>query len=161
MTEETLITPELKAMVGQEKDLPGIEAIDKTSIARYVHAISDLDPLYLDEEYARETEHGGVVAPPTFVFDLIPASAELGDDGRDLTRIKLPGYRLARAGNEYQFFRLVRPGDAVNRKRKIVDVYEKESKRVGTIIFVVYDTTYTNQEGELLGVNRETLMFFK
>ena len=161
MTEETLITPELKAMVGQEKDLPGIEAIDKTSIARYAHAISDLDPLYLDEEYARETEHGGVVAPPTFVFDLIPASAELGDDGRDLTRIKLPGYRLARAGNEYQFFRLVRPGDAVNRKRKIVDVYEKESKRVGMIIFVVYDTTYTNQEGELLGINRETLMFFK
>lgn len=161
MTEETLITPELKAMVGQEKDLPGIEAIDKTSIARYVHAISDLDPLYLDEEYARETEYGGVVAPPTFVFDLVPASAELGDDGRDLTRIKLPGYRLARAGNEYQFFRLVRPGDAVNRKRKIVDVYEKESKRVGTIIFVVYDTTYTNQEGELLGINRETLMFFK
>lgn len=161
MTEETLINPELKAMVGQETDLPGIEAIDKTSIARYAHAISDPDPRYLDEEYARKKEHGGVVAPPTFVFDLIPASVELGDDGRDLTRIKLPGYRLARGGNEYQFFKLVRPGDAVHRKRKIIDVYEKESKKVGTIIFVVYDTTYTNQEGELLGINRETLMFFK
>jgi acyl dehydratase len=161
MTEETLITPELKAMVGQETDLPGIEAIDRTSIARYAHAISDLDPLYLDEEYAKQTEYGGVVAPPTFLFDIIPASVEVGDDGRDLTRIKLPGYRLARGGNEYQFFRLVRPGDVVNRKRKIIDVYEKESKKVGTMIFVVYDISYTNQEGELLGINRETLMFFK
>jgi len=84
MTEESLITPELKAMVGQETDLPGIEAIDRTSIARYAHAISDLDPLYLDEEYAKQTEYGGVVAPPTFLFDIIPASVEVGDDGRDL-----------------------------------------------------------------------------
>lgn len=161
MREESLITPEIKAMIGQETDLPRIGAIDETSIIRYAQAIMDLNPLYRDEEYAQKTDYGGIIAPPTFVFDTIPASTDIGDDGRDLTRIKLPGFKLARGSNEYQFFEPVRPGDVINRKRKIIDIYQRESKKVGKIIFIVYDTTYTNQEEELLGINRETLMFFK
>ena len=161
MSENSLLTPEISAMVGQETDLPAIEAIDQTSIIRYAQAISDLNPLYFDEEYAQKTEYSGTIAPPTFIFDIVPASTDIGDDGRDLTRIKLPGLRLARAGNEYQFFEPARPGDIINRKREIISVYERENKKVGKIIFVVYDTTYANQRGELLGINRETLMFFK
>ena len=49
----------------------------------------------------------------------------------------------------------------MSRKREIVEVYKRESKTRGKIIFVVYDITYTNQEGDLLGINRETLLFFK
>lgn len=161
MTEGSLLTAEIKAMVGQETDLPALEEIGKTSIIRYAHAISDLNPLYLDEEYAKKTEFGGVIAPPTYIFDVVPADTETGNDGRDLTRIALPAFRVARGGNEYQFFEPARPGDIISRKRKIIDVFERDSKKVGKIIFIVYDTIYTNQEGKLLGINRETLMFFR
>lgn len=156
-----MLDAKIKEMMGQEVDLPSIEAIDKTSIMRYTQAISDLNPLYLDEEYAKETEYGGIIAPPTFIFDMVPTFAEAGEDGRDLTRIALPGFKIARGGNEYQIFQPARLGDVINRKRKIIDIYERESKKVGNIIFIVYDTTYTNQKGQLLGINRETLMFFK
>lgn len=141
--------------------LPGIEPIDKSSIRRYAQSISDLNPLYLDEGYAEKTEYGGIIAPPTFIFDIVPTSADVGEDGRDLTRITLPGLKLMRGGNEYQFFQPARPGDVVNRKREIAKIYERESTAKGKIIFIVYDITYTNQAGELLGINRETLMFFK
>ncbi len=161
MSEESLLTAEIKAMVGQETDLPILEEVDKASIIRYAHAISDLNPLYLDEEYAKKTEFGGVIAPPTYIFDVVSAATEIGDDGRDLTRIALPGFRVARSGNEYQFFESTRPGDVISRKRKIIDVFERDSKKVGKIIFIIYDTAYTNQEGKLLGINRETLMFFR
>lgn len=161
MSEESLLTAEIKAMVGEEAELPVLEEIGKTSIIRYAHAISDLNPLYFDEEYAKKTEFGGVIAPPTYIFDVVSADTETGDDGRDLTRIALPGFRVARGGNEYQFFEPVRPGDVISRKRKIIDVFERDSKKVGKIIFIVYDTTYTNQEGKLLSINRETLMFFR
>ncbi len=161
MSEESLLTAEIKTMVGQETDLPILEEVDKASIIRYAHAISDLNPLYLDGEYARKTEFGGVIAPPTYIFDVVSAATEIGDDGRDLTRIALPGFRVARGGNEYQFFEPARPGDVISRKRKIIDVFERDSKKVGKIIFIVYDTTYINQESKLLGINRETLMFFK
>jgi len=162
MTEKSLITAEMKSMIGQEIDLPSTEAIDKASILRYARAISDFNPLYSDEEYANQAEYGGIIAPPTFLFDVVPATTDIGDDGRDLTRIKLPGFKPAiRASNEYQLFESARPGDVINRKRKIINIYEREGKRVGKIVFVVYDTTYTNQKGRILGINRETLMFFK
>ena len=161
MSEDSLLTPDIKAMVGLETDLPNLESIDKTTIIRYVQAISDLNPLYIDEEYAKETDYGGIIAPLTFIFDVIPAATEIGDDGRDVTRIALPGFKVARGGNEYQFLEPARPGDVIMRRRKIVDVFERDSKKVGKIIFIVYDTTYSNQDARVLGVSRETLLFFK
>jgi acyl dehydratase len=162
VTEESLITPEIKAMIGQEVDFVGSEVIDRSSIRRYAQAISELNPLYLDEEYAKRTSYGGIIAPPTFIFDVSNnIFSEVGEDGRDLSRITVPCLRLARGGNEYQFFHQARPGDIINLKRKIIDIYERESKTVGRIMFIVYDITYTNQEGKLLGINRETIMFFK
>ena len=161
MAEESLLTAEIEALVGQETDLPILEEIGETSIIRYAHAISDLNPLYLDEEYAKKAELDGIIAPPTYIFDVVSAATVTGDNGRDLTRIALPGFRVARGGNEYQFFEPAKPGDVISRKRKIIDVFERDSKKVGKIIFIVYDITYTNQEGKLLGNNRETLMFFR
>jgi acyl dehydratase len=161
MTRDNLITAEMKIMIGQETNLPSIEVIDKVSIIRYAQAISDLNPLYFDEECAKKTKYGGIIAPATFIFDIVPALAEIDSDGRDVSRIKLPGLKLLRAGNEYQFFEPARPGDLINRKRKIIEIYERESKKLGKIIFIVYEITYNNQKGKLLGLNRETLIFFK
>jgi acyl dehydratase len=161
MSEDSILTPDIKAMLGQETNLPALEPIDKTTIIRYVQATSDSNPLYTDEEYAKGTAYGGIIAPPNFIFDVIPTGTEIGDDGRDLTRIALPGFRVARGGNEYQFLEPARPGDMITRKRKIVDVFERDSKKVGKIIFIVYDTTYSNQDARVLGINRETLLFFK
>lgn len=162
MSEESLITPEIRAMMGQEVESPGQEVVDTTAIRRYAAAIGDLDPLYLDEEYARKTSYGGIVAPPTFVFDVSNnIFTEVGEDGREKGRVTLPGLRVARGGNEWQFFEPARPGDVINRKRKIAEIYEREGRRAGKILFVVTETSYTNQRGQLLGINRETLMFFK
>jgi acyl dehydratase len=85
----------------------------------------------------------------------------VGEDGRELSKVAIPGLKLTRGGNEYQFFQPARPGDIVHQKRKIIDIYERPSKAVGKIMFIVYEITYTNQEDKLLGINRETLMFFR
>lgn len=162
MAEETLITPEIEAMRGREEFFPGKEAVDKSTIRRYAQAISDLNPLYLDEDYAKHSEYGGIIAPPTFIFDVShDIFAEIGQDGRDLSRITIPGMNAVRGGNEYRFLEPARPGDIVNRTRKIVDIYEKQSKKAGKILFIAYDTTFTNQRGRVLGICRETMMFLK
>jgi len=57
-------------MLGKEEYFPGREVVDISSIRRYAQAISDLNPLYLDEEYAKKSEYGGIIAPPTFIFDV-------------------------------------------------------------------------------------------
>lgn len=162
MPEETLITPEIRQMLGQQAVSPGKEVVDVSIIRRYAASIGDLNPLYLDERYARESSYGGIIAPPQFVFDVSNnIFSDVGDDGRDTARVSIPGFRVARAGNEFEFFEPVRPGDVINKKRRIAEMYEKEGKKAGKILFVISETSYTNQKGTLLGLNRETLMFFK
>ena len=157
-----LLTPEIKAMLGQETVLIGKEPIDKSSIRRYAQAILDLNPIYFDEDYAKNSKHGAIIAPPTYIFDVShDIFADTGKDGRDLTRITIDGLQAIRGGNEYQFKKPAKVGDVINAKRKIIDIYEKEGKTAGSILFIVYDITYTNQKDEVLGISRETMMFIK
>lgn len=87
--------------------------------------------------------------------------AKVGEDGRDLSRVSVQGMKPVRGGNTYEFYEPVRPGDVINKTRKITDIYEKESKKAGKILFIDYETTYTNQSERVLGKARETMMFLK
>lgn len=46
--------------------------IEKGAIRRFAEAIGDLNPLYLDEGYARARGYSSVLAPPTFPVSLRP-----------------------------------------------------------------------------------------
>ena len=61
---------------------------------------------------------------------------------------------MQRAGNEYEIFQPVHPDDIITLRRKITDVTEKQTK-TGKLILVTSEITYTNQRGELLGINKE------
>ena len=158
----SLLKPEIKAMVGQETVLIGKEPIDKSSIRRYAQAIFDTNPLYFDEDYAKNSKYGTIIAPPTYVFDVShDIFADTGKDGRDLTRITIEGLQAVRGGNAYQFKKPAKVGDIIHAKRKVIDIYEKEGRTAGKILFIVYDITFTNQRNEVLGSSRETMMFIK
>ena len=150
-------------MVGKEDVFPGTEVVEKSVIRRYVAAVGDTNPLYTDEEYARKAGYDGIIAPPTFVFDVnIRIDAPVGEDGRPMARVTLPPplSKIARAGNEYEFHKPARVGDIISTRRKITNIFEREG-RTGQLVFVEYDIYYTNQRQELLGINHERLVFFK
>lgn len=162
MGKESLITPEVKAMIGIEKTFSSPEEVGRATIRRFAIAVGDPNPLYWDEEFAQNTRYGGIIAPPTMIFEL---NHNLGDDiseedGGYSDKILLPPplTRFVRGGNEYEFFQPVRPMDKITVKRKISQIYEKEGKG-GPLVFVIIELTYTNQKGELLGINRETFVF--
>ena len=68
------------------------------------------------------------------------------------------GYgRTLDGGAEYDFFHPVRAGDILAAVPKIIDIYERESKR-GNIIFSVMETTYDNQNGNLVAKVRQTFI---
>ncbi len=48
----------------------------------------------------------------------------------------------------------MRPGDVIRSSTKLVDVYEKTG-RLGVMMFVVNETTWTNQRGEQIKVDRK------
>jgi len=146
--------------VGRDIVFHSGHALGMATIQRFAAAIGDQNPLYWDENYARQTPYGGISAPPTLIFEVNHnVRGALGADGfvRQLADFLAPLGLPERAGNEYEMRQPVRPDDVLTLRRRIVDVGEKQGK-TGRVVFVSSEITYTNQRGEVLGSDRETMV---
>ena len=135
------------------------EEVGHASIRKFAQAIGDLNPLYIDRKAAEAGPYGGVVAPPTFVCETTQYyRGDVDEEGGFADRLSLPFGQVIRGANEYTFHRPLRPDDVITARWRISDIYEREG-RTGYLLFVVVDITYKQQHGELLGENRETLIY--
>lgn len=151
MAEESVITEELRNMVGVEA-APEVFEIEKGHIRRFAEAVGDLNPLWQDEAYARKSRYGSIIAPPMF----------LQDEGKNkfadrLIEIPLPLPGFLNGGVEIEFYQPMKPGDIITTRAKLVDLYEKQGK-TGKLIFMVVEVTFTNQRGELVSISRNTFI---
>jgi acyl dehydratase len=100
---------------------------------------SDLNPLYREAEYGRLSRYGTQVGHPMFPM-------AFGWIGR--TRWGLPGVHGFYAGNDWELFRHVRPGDRISAIERVVGVDVKKSEFSGTLVLQYVEATYFNQRGE-------------
>lgn len=149
----------LKATVGRELVFQAPDEIGRSAFRQYALAVGDFNPLYSDRE--RAAAHGlrDVMAPPTLVCDTWQYVDSDMDERGDLVGRGFFGEPAGlRAGNEYEFFQPVHPGDVLTARWLVKDVYRR-SGRSGSLIFQVIEATYRNQRGELLARNTETLFY--
>lgn len=150
---------ETKAVIGRTTQ--HVYDVTVKDIRRYADAVGDPNPLYYDEAYARNTPHGGIVAPPLFchalAFDDVPAR-QLRPDGLPTELdLPLPVDRAVGGGSTFEAGAPVRPGDVITVTKTVEDIYTKDG-RSGTLYFVVLDTTYTNQDGKVVARERGTFV---
>ena len=119
-----------------------------------------------DEEYAKKTELGGIIAPPTFA----QASAQFDPDyflrpkigkpwfgsGKEPTGVK-PGIEDSGSGGRglhaeqhFEYHRQIRPGDVLTATVKPGKRWEKEGRRSGKLIFDEMIIEYRDHKGELV-----------
>ena len=161
----TLLTDEVRAWIGREVAFTAPEALGRSAIRYFALAVGDDNPLYADDAHAREHGYPSVIAPPTLVCEtnqFVPDPAP-DDDGYIGHTWDLPvtGCRLVRGGNRYTFERPVLPSDRVTVRWRIADIEQKSSSDDTPMLVVTSEATYTNQDGELLATNRETLIYTK
>jgi 3-methylfumaryl-CoA hydratase len=86
---------------------------------------------------------------------------ELRPDGLAQGGLRPPikAARTMAGGNEIEFFHPIRIGDRITRVSKIADIYEKQG-RSGPLVFTIIEHRYTNQEGNLVAVERITGISF-
>ena len=144
---EGKITPEaIKAaenMIGMQLRPEGPYLQDATAdtMRNWCNGIGDLNPLYRDEEHGRLSRYGSIVAHPNFPM-------AFGWIGR--TRWGLPGVHGFYAGNDWEFFRHVRPGDRITAIERVVGIDVKESKFSGTLVMQYVEATFANQFGDVV-----------
>ena len=173
---------ELRALVGGESavvDRP--DEVCKQMIRHWCEAMEDANPVYTDEEYARRTKFGGIIAPPTMIQawcfpPLWPAGQELQwrdpevyAKGQPPVPHQVALEKLAKAGctgvfaarTVMEFVQPLFPGDRVNLAIKLVDVTPERETRAGKGHFVTFVNTYTNQRDELVGTQAFTVLAFR
>jgi acyl dehydratase len=144
-------------------------------LRRFTQAVMESNPVHWDDEAARARGYDGVVAPPLFPVhasrrpagtpdppdrlrddpDWDGASIDGGING--LPPLDMPLRRVLNGGNEARFYRLARVGDAISSESRYVSITEREA-RSGPMVFVVFETEYRNQDGDLLVSVRQTMI---
>ena len=133
----------------------------------FARSVADGNQIYHDEEYAKGTEVGSIIAPPTFA----QASAQfdpdyflrpkLGEDwfgsGKEPTGVKREssgggggGGGGLHAEQHFEYHRHLKPGDVLTGTNKPGKTWEKEGKRSGKLVFSETVTEYRDQNGELV-----------
>lgn len=150
--------------------------LERDSIRRFVQAVMDTDPVYWNEAVAQESRYGGLVAPPLYPLHafrpradapdaLEPARLDPEHDGATgigsrfgLPPIPSPFKRLLNGGNEMEIYRCLHLGERAVAKPRYAKLELKQGKS-GEMLLVVVETRFETEAGELLLINRQTLIW--
>lgn len=117
-------------VVGQEK------------IKEYALAVGDLNPLYIDPEFAKKSKYSTVVAPPMFV--VVFAKESMFNLFLD-SELNLNISRLVHGEQEFNFHKVVKANDSIKTISKIKNIYQKNNND-----FIQLETNSYNQNNELV-----------
>jgi hypothetical protein len=150
MSGDSLITDQMKAQIGKEINFGAPFEVEKGAIRSMAEAMNFLHPLYLDEKYALSKGHSSVVAPPGFAAYDLPLGAPLGV-------LKFPFEIVSglHGSDDWEYFKDIHARDVLTPRGKIIDLIEKVGK-MGRMLFVVSEVTFTNQRSEVVAIYRPT-----
>ena len=131
------------------------------NILMFEDGIGDYNPLRMDEEYARKSRSGMITAPPSFLYRVLHGWGASITGNINPQRLSLKNVSLMYAGCDWEFFRPIWLGDKLYGQEKIVDIYRKPSKALGSICFCAEETSYYNQKKELVATNRTLMARFQ
>ena len=136
---EPLLNDELKSWIGREVRYQAREELGRASIRYFALAIDDENPLYQDDDYAREAGYPSLVAPPTFAVETCQYAHGRPDGNGYMGHsweLPITNCRMIRAGNDYEFMRPVLPDDRISITWTLEDMVERTSSRGGSQLFV-------------------------
>jgi acyl dehydratase len=136
------------AHVGRESE-PVTYEVERGQIKRFVEAIGDSDPIYVDEKAARAAGHPRIPAPPTFATALRPNDPREGMD--------IDWKKLLHGEQEYRYHRPIFAGDRLTVKGRIAEAYVKSGKS-GDMDMMVLETTATDDSGAIVFTARSLVV---
>ena len=141
-----------KQFIGHEFE-PFSTDIEKGRLKFFAKAIGETNPIYTDEKAAQVAGYKTIPAPATFMFSIDLDGPELLPI---LKLLKLDLGRVLHGSQDFEYKGQIYAGDTISQSSKIVDIFDKKD---GALEFVVQESSYTNQHGELVGRATQTLVY--
>lgn len=143
MNGESLITEELRNMINKCAE-PEVWEVEKGQIKRLAQAVGDPNPLWQDEDYARQSRYGNIIGSHTFMID--NGLVKFVDSFDKM----FPLLGNINGGTEIEHYGPINPGDVITTIAKLSDVEEKSDKHGDKMLFLHVEVSYTNQDGVLV-----------
>ncbi len=160
--------------VGSGKASVAPDPVNQPMIRHWAAAFEDANPVYTDPEFAAGTRFGGIVAPPlmlqtwTMATPMITGIADRGgapipsEGTSPMTVFDEAGFVGTLASNsEFEIMRYLRIGETIAATTVIESVSEQKKTRIGLGHFVTWVTTYVDNSGETVGIQRFRILKFK
>ena len=139
--------------------------VEAGHIMMFARSVGDANPIYYDADYAKDTEPGSVLAPPTFP----QASAQFDPDYFLRPKIGEEWFGSAKgptgitkkseggggggglhAEQHFEYHRHIKPGDLLRATTRPGKTWEKQGRRGGKLVFNEAVTEYRDQKDELV-----------
>lgn len=158
---------------GEGKPSRSSDPVNAAMIRHWAYALSDMNPAYLDPEFAANSRYGGIVSPPVMLqtWTMPPPKLEgIHDRGGVPIEIKKNVLQfLADAGytgiiatnSEFEIERYPRVGDEITGETVFESISDEKQTAMGAGFFVTWLTTYRDQNGDVIGKQRFRTLRFK
>jgi acyl dehydratase len=136
-----------RSLYGKEHQAGPFE-VTKEIVQSFSRSIGEEEAVYNDEAAAQAAGYGGLVAPPT-MCTLFVRHVQLPDINLKFGRSRFhAGQRVQARGN-------ILAGDSLTASSHLKEVYAKTG-RSGTMVFIVWETTFSNQHGQVVADVQES-----
>ncbi len=130
-------------MIGKEWP-PVIYEVDRTGIRMWAQAVGLDDPIYYDEETARERGFERLPAPPGFVG--LPRTLPGGPvPGPPIRGLHPELQRSLNGGTEFEYRSSILAGDELVATTSITDIKERAGS-IGKMLLIMRETTYRRND---------------
>ena len=104
--------------------------VGKEKIKEFAKAIKNLDPHFVDDEFAKKSKYGKIIAPPTFAVIFGASLIEPIFLDKELS---LNMGMLVHGEQEFEFYDVVKAGDEITTSAKISNIKNKEKLDVMSV----------------------------
>lgn len=122
--------------------------IEKGAVLKFAKAIGETHPMYIDENYAKNSSISNLLVPATF-----PVTLDYGT----IPGLTLPSVGLIHGEQSFHYHRPLVVGDVVECYREVKDYMEKEAKS-GTLGMLTFTDYGEDEQDELIFENERVII---
>jgi acyl dehydratase len=128
--------------------------VERGKVKEFASAICDPNPIYRDKEYARKRGFSDVLMPVTFPTTFPHHQESENYILESALKVGMDPAKSVLGESEMFLQRPVCAGECLRGEERVVNVYEKEGKRSGTMTFVEVEINFYDAQDEPVVIMR-------